>query len=267
MTAEREGHADGLPVAEQWYDSRVVGEGLTVIWEPHVLPLLRANIWHLHTPGFNLVIDSGLGVASLRGCLPHLFEGDCAVVVTHAHLDHMGSAHEFEQCWAHSAEPLGAPHLGALRRGPLSEALGLELDGSPDELLIDARPHAEYDPSAYKLSPARVTRQLHDGDLIELPGRTLTVLHLPGHTAGSIALYEQEARSLFSGDVVYDLEPGEQLLDEMHGSEVDSYIASMQRLATLPVDMVYPGHGHSFDGTRLRELARDYVTSRTGGKI
>lgn len=259
------GHLDPvrLPVAEQWFASRAVIEDLTVLWEPHVSALLRANIWCLRSRGINLVIDSGLGVASLRRSRPDLFGGDCTLVVTHAHLDHMGSAYEFEQCWAHPAEQLGTPRPGTLHRDALGAILGLEIDPATPGLLINALPHPAYDPDDYTLVGANVTRELQDGDLIELPGHTLTVLHLPGHTAGSIALYEPESRALFSGDVVYELDPGERLLDCLHGSDVDAYVASMQRLLDLDVDVVHPGHGESFDGARLRALARDYLRFRT----
>lgn len=251
-----------LPVASSWYATREVSDGLTVIWEPQVDPLLRANIWHLRGVDRTLVVDSGLGVVSLRTALPDLFDEECVLVVTHGHLDHMGSAHEFRQCWAHPAERLESPAPGTLRADRLGQLLGLELDSATPELLIDALPHAGYDVDGYSVRPARVTRELRDGDRIELSDRTLTVLHLPGHTPGSIALHDRSARALFSGDIVYDLAEGECLLDELHGSDIDSYVATMHRLLALDIDIVHPGHGESFDGARLRELAGGYLALR-----
>ena len=49
------------------------------------------------------MVDSGLGIVALRDALPHLFERDPILVLSHAHLDHMGGAHEFAQCWVHAA--------------------------------------------------------------------------------------------------------------------------------------------------------------------
>ena len=68
--------------------------GLVV--EPHVHPFLRCNIWHLRGSGSDLVVDAGLGVHSLRAGAPHLFEREPDLFLTHAHLDHIGGAHEFE---------------------------------------------------------------------------------------------------------------------------------------------------------------------------
>lgn len=55
-----------------------------------------------------------------------------------------------------------------------------------------------------ELVPVEPTRRLVDGDTIDLGNQSLTVLHLPGHTPGSIALHDQANRTLFTGDVVYD---------------------------------------------------------------
>ncbi|MFJ3779981.1 MBL fold metallo-hydrolase [Streptomyces sp. NPDC090075] len=94
--------ADGpeLPVAEAWFTARAVDESITLITEPHVHPFLQANTWYIRGRDRNVLIDCGLGVASLRTAFPDLFDRETILVVTHAHLDHMGSAHEFEHCWA-----------------------------------------------------------------------------------------------------------------------------------------------------------------------
>ena len=89
-------------------------------------------------------------------------------------------------------------------------------------------------------------------------GRVLTVLHLPGHTPGSIALLEERTGTLYSGDVVYD----GGLIDNLPNSDVAAYRRSMEFLADLDVSVVHPGHGHSFGRTRLRRLAQTYLRGR-----
>jgi len=71
-----------------------------------------------------------------------------------------------------------------------------------------------------------------------------TVLHLPGHTPGSIALYDEQSGTIFTGDVIYD----GQLLAEIVGSDIDDYLHSMRRLREMPVRVVHPGHGPSVNG-------------------
>src|SRR5690242_20659514 len=108
-----------LPVAERWYQVTRITDDLAVITEPHVHPLLRANIWHLRGRDRDLVVDAGLGVAPLRPALPELFARDPILVVTHAHLDHMGAAAEFERVYAHPFEPLHDPLPGTVRTAEL----------------------------------------------------------------------------------------------------------------------------------------------------
>ncbi|MFE5855682.1 MBL fold metallo-hydrolase [Streptomyces sp. NPDC056500] len=255
--------ATALPVADRWYTVTPVDESLTLIQEPHVDPLLSANTWHLRGTRHDLLIDAGLGVASLRDALPDLFgEREPVVVLTHAHLDHMGSAHEFAECWAHPAEPVDTPGRGSLLARVLNDTLG----GDPDEaarlppVLINALPTEDYDPLAYRLRPVSITRQLEEGDTIDLGDRQLRVLHLPGHTPGSIGLYDEGRRVLFSGDVLYD----DELLDTLEGSDIGQYIATMKRLRRLDVDLVHAGHGASFGAERMREIIDAYLLFRGG---
>ena len=87
------------------------------------------------------------------------------------------------------------------------------------------------------------------------------MLHLPGHSPGSIGLWEAATGTLFSGDAVYD----GPLLDELPGSDIDHYCRTMERLIDLPVTVVHPGHDPSFGRTRLRELAARLLGSSRSG--
>lgn len=244
----------------EWFRTRAVNASLDQIDEPHVHELLQSNIWHLRGRDRDLVVDTGLGIASLRMHLPQLFERDPVVVLTHAHLDHMGGAHEFDCCWAHPGEPFHAPPPGSLFLQPLMHEMEITAEdlNITDPILVDAVPHADYVVSDYRLRQAPEIQWLQEGTRIDLGDREFTVLHLPGHTPASIGLFDEANGSLFSGDVVYD----DILIDNCVGSHIPDYRHTMHRLIDLDATVVYPGHGNGFDGRRLREIATEYLDGR-----
>ncbi len=245
-----------------WHTQTGVGADVVRIGEPHVNELLSANFWWLRGGDRDVVIDAGLGVVALRESVPDLFERDPLLLLTHAHLDHVGGAPEFGERAAHPAETqlLAAGVPASLYGVELFDKLGIDVAGEPaPELMIDVLPYAGYDPGTYRVEPMTVSRLLEHGDRVDVGGRELSVLHLPGHTPGSIALLEERTGTLYSGDVIY--EGG--LIDDLPNSDVSAYRRSIQVLAELDVSLVHPGHGPSFNRTRLRQLAQAYLR-RTG---
>ncbi|MBF9133000.1 MBL fold metallo-hydrolase [Plantactinospora sp. S1510] len=241
-----------------WYTQSEVDGDVIRISEPHVNELLSANFWWLRGNDRDVVVDAGMGVVALREAIPGMFERDPMVLLTHAHLDHVGGASEFGDRAAHPAEAelLAAGIPASLYGAELYDKLGIDPAGEPvPELMIDVPPGPGYDPASYRVEPMSLNRVLDDGDRVDLGGRVLTVLHLPGHTPGSIALLEERTGTLYSGDVVYD----GALIDYLPNSDVTAYRRSMEILADLDVSVVHPGHGHSFDRTRLRQLAQTYL--------
>ena len=98
--------------------------------------------------------------------------------------------------------------------------------------------------------------------MVDLGDRAFEVLHLPGHSPGSIGLWEAATGVLFSGDAVYD----GPLLDELDGSDIEAYLATMDRLRQLPVTVVHGGHEPSFGRERLVEICERYLAARGSGR-
>ncbi len=253
---------DALPVATTpWFRRADIGSGITLITEPHVDILEQANIWHVRGRDRDLLIDSGMGVAPLRPAFPDLFEGrDTIALATHTHLDHIGGIHEFEHRWVHpiEADALLHPRGGTLvsERMPADLRAKFVAAGYPPlgPYLIHALPHAGYVPEDYVLRGAAPTRLIREGEVVDLGDRRFTVLLVPGHSPGSIALFEEATGILFAGDVIYD----GPLLYDGHGMDVGDYLRSFDLLASLPVSIVHAGHDPSFGKARLDAIIASY---------
>lgn len=254
-----------FPLADHWFDRRRIDDDITLLWEPHVIELMRCNIWHVRGRDRDLIVDTGMGVASLSAELADLVDKPVLAVATHGHDDHVGSHHEFDSVLAHPAEAsaLEGPLLGSL---DIIEAWGAETVETlaragyemSASLFVDALP-AGVALETFAQQPTRVTRMIDEGDVVDLGDRQFEVLHLPGHSPGSIGLWEAATGTLFSGDSIYD----GPLLDELFDSDITDYCTTMRRLLDLPVTVVHGGHDPSFGRDRMRDIALRYLEHRT----
>jgi len=257
--------AAGLPVVEDWFSAAPAGAGVTLLTEPFVHEFLRANIWLIEGRDRDLLVDTGNGigrllpaVASIRGRAGK----PLLAVATHTHSDHMGGMFEFAERFVHAAEAEAlacASDAACLlpRDFPVELKREIEEEGLVlPVVLVTAAPCVGFDPAAFAVTPATPTALLDEGDLLDLGDRVFTVLHLPGHSPGSIGLWEPKTGILFSGDAVYRDGP---LLDALPGSDVDAYVRTMRRLRDLTVTRVHGGHDPSFGRARLLEIVEAYV--------
>lgn len=248
-----------LRVADHWFEVERLGDGLSLIWEPHVVPLLRCNIWHLRGRDRDLMIDTGTGLASLRSFAADILGQRVTAVATHVHLDHVGGHHEFDDCLVHAAEaeglrqpPTGLNLIDAgFDAGDLATLLlpAME-DFQPEGPMVTALPAPGFALSAWRLRPAGSVATVAEGDVIDLGDRAFEVLHLPGHSPGGIGLWEARTGTLFSGDAIYD----GPLIDNLPHSDIAAYARTLDRLRRLPVEVVHAGHDPSFGRDRLLAL-------------
>ncbi|MEM1384506.1 MAG: MBL fold metallo-hydrolase, partial [Pseudomonadota bacterium] len=215
----------------------------------------------------DLLVDAGMGVASLRAFLAPLLERPLVCVLTHGHVDHVGSAAEFaDDLRMHSAEAaliatppaewsLSYEDFSAEKRAGLA-ASGFDTGGH----VIAALPHPGYDPAGWSVAPAEMTDPLSDGDIVDLGDRHFTIMHLPGHSPGCLCLWEAETAMLIGGDVIYD----GLLIDTLPESDPAAYRDSMGRLARLEPNIVHGGHRESFGPLKYRRIVEDYLAESYG---
>jgi hydroxyacylglutathione hydrolase len=177
-----------------------------------------------------VLIDAGTRIADLDKIVASLTKRPVMLVVTHAHPDHTGSAISYFP-----------------------------------ELYIGAGDAASSFLSAYKGK----IRDLKDGDMIELGGRTLDVVATPGHTAGSTTFIDKAAGYGFSGD---SFGSGNLLL----GGTFSTLLATCQKTSALMakygIKQLYPGHFFGKNAEtkqRLDDMAtisRDVLAGKVKGE-
>ncbi|MEV5495343.1 MBL fold metallo-hydrolase [Nonomuraea fuscirosea] len=188
----------------------------------------------------------GLDVSAVRG-----------VVVTHFHPDHAGLAgqvREVSGAWIamHEAD-------AALVRMINEYEAGAQADMQADMLRRAGADPAEAAQAVGErpIPPAQPDRVLHDGDLVDLPGRKLRALHTPGHTPGHICLHLEDADRLFTGDhVLPDITPhvGIYPYDRDDIDPLGDFLDSLDRVGDLgPLDAL-PAHEWIFPDVAARAV-------------
>lgn len=247
-----------MKVADPWWVRQSHPNAITQHHEPHVHRIIRGNVWHVKGRDRDLVVDTSVGVASAKDAMSDLLDQPVVCVASHIHYDHVGCLHEFDVRLMHP--------IAAAQMDPYQDAMPLRWSSFPQgavdlatdagyvvdrDAMIDALPRADFDIDSFQTRSVEVTGTLDEGDIIDLGDRRFSVLHLPGHTPGSIGLWEEETGTLFSGDAVYD----GPLIDNLPESDRADYVRTMKRLKELPVEIVHAGHDTSFGRERLVELA------------
>lgn len=197
---------------------------------------LHANVYLLHSPAGRLLVDAGSPLhAAAFARLLHAFRPD-ALLVTHAHLDHLGGAFLAARLGLPVlAHPLEVPRLTG-READLSYPAGRP---GVARALFGAAPKV----------PAGMVSAVQEGDRV----LGWEVLHLPGHTAGQIGLWRDG--HLIAGDAVLAGPDGAHLPKPKYNADHAQALATLKRVAGLDARVVWPGHGGPLTPAQVRARA------------
>ena len=177
-----------------------------------------------------LLLDTGFGLCPLEPMVRKIL-GDKPffVVNTHSHVDHNSGNNQFEQVYVGWMDEPQAHHM-------LSE----EDIRRNCEFFLQPVIARGYDPSEWKPGPAPRVVPVRQGDEFDLGGIRLHVLETPGHTVGSICLWEKKKGWLFTGDLMLTWEVWGHLPTS---SCLRFYAESLDKLSKLPgVKWAFPAH-------------------------
>ena len=171
-------------------------------------------VWDGRSPDA-MVLDPGMGAAqplvdrvAANGLRLHIIGN------SHGHVDHI------------------------FDNAPLKRASGAPLAIHPDDAYrLDGR-----NAYGFSVEPSTADRELRDGEQVRIGDLVFDVMHTPGHTEGSVCLYEEQRALLLSGDVLF---AGSYGRTDLPGGSDEAMVASLARLARdLPDGVrVLPGHG------------------------
>ncbi len=176
-----------------------------------------------------MLVDTGFGDGDLHAFVRSLTKLPIFVVNTHADGDHTGCNHQFQEIWMHPAE---------------------------------------FDYYAQKGNDCSHLHPLWEGEILRVGKWTFEILLIPGHTPGSIALFDREHGLLLSGDsvqtgTIYLFGPGRNL---------PAYLTSLKRLSSIKdiVQEILPSHGeipvHPDTITALEQAVPKLLAGKISGK-
>ena len=194
--------------------------------EPGIFRIGNSMVWMDLIVGSHhaLLFDTGYGFGDLKGVVRTITDKPLYVVNSHGHVDHACGNEQFGGAYIH---PLDMA-LATAHNGPELRMAELETAEVP----------VDFDPERYLSLGTGALTPVGEGHCFELGGITLEVVHLPGHTAGSIGLWCPERRLFWVGDAMNSFV----WLFLPESQHLDTYIETLRKAARLPFTHMFQSH-------------------------
>ena len=185
---------------------------------------------------YAVLIDTMYGYGNIRRYVETLTDKPIKVVNTHFHLDHIGGNFDWDTCYLHWQD-IPAFNESIRNYAGVEAAYKRCMDSCREECreLFCIEDFPPYRPM--------LVEPLEDGDIFDLGGKELEVIHVGGHSKGCIALLDRTNRALFTGDCVNSntLLGGR---DKENKVSVQEYMENLLHLETFrdAFDITYGGH-------------------------
>ena len=217
-----------VKVSDPWFEVYRIRPGVFAIYEPHQY---EEVISYLVVGGTKAALfDTGMGISNIHKVVEELTKLPVIVLNSHTHNDHVGDNWRFIDIYG-----MDTDFTRANTKGSKEDA---QEEIAPDQ--ICGKLPAGFNAAGYATKPWTITHWIHDGDKIDLGGRTLKVIATPGHTPDAICLLDEANGLLFTGDTFY---PGPIFLYRPE-TNLDDYVASVKKLAAMAprLKLLLPAH-------------------------
>jgi glyoxylase-like metal-dependent hydrolase (beta-lactamase superfamily II) len=242
---------------EVW--QQISGAGIQVLRIPTPFQVGRVNTYLLEGGPLTLVDsgpNSGKALDELERqleALGHRIEDIELVIITHQHIDHLGLVDIV-------AKRSGAEVAALDLLVPFVENFGGDAERDDEEAAALMRRHGISEEVVTALrqvtgsfrawgAKTKVTRPLHDGELLELGDRKLEVQHRPGHSPSDTVFWDAERRILLAADhLIKHISSNPLISRPLDGSSertqaLVAYLESLKKTRELPAEIVLSGHG------------------------
>ncbi|MEM8933404.1 MAG: MBL fold metallo-hydrolase [Acidobacteriota bacterium] len=228
----RASHADlvRVPIADDWFVVYRAAPDVLAILEPYQWEEVVSYL--ILGEERALLFDTGMGISDIRAVVEELTSLPVTVLNSHTHFDHIGGNSVFDHVLAMDTD---------YTRKHAREGVGHDIVKGEVEPAALCRPLPDgFDATTYAVPGFTIHETIGDGHRIDLGGRVLEVLGIPGHSPDSVALLDAEAGYLWTGDSFYEA----LIYLSGPGTDLDAYGRSIDRLAALApsLTMVFPGH-------------------------
>jgi glyoxylase-like metal-dependent hydrolase (beta-lactamase superfamily II) len=223
-------------------------------------PLKALNSYVIKGEGHFLIIDTGM---NRQECLSEMYTGleglnvdlkKTDFFITHLHADHLGLtaklATETSKVYFSQVEASRVNDISAKEKEWEKIAEVYLSNGFPaDELKISAASHPG---RRFGLKQHLDFCTVREGDRIEIGDYSFKCIETPGHSPGHMCLYEANKKILVAGDhILFDITPNITYWVNME-NPLKQYLSSLDKVHTLDVDLVLPGHRRIMNDHRGR---------------
>ncbi len=176
-----------------------------------------------------LLFDTGWGTGNLRETVRGITDKPLIIVNSHGHVDHVNGNYQFEEevcihpkdielCKAHSGTQMRQFVLTSV------EGMGILPDG--------------FDKDGYLSGGTGTLKPIEEGAVLDLGGKTMEIVELPGHTPGSIGLYYSEEKVLYVGDAIN----GALVLSLPEATKLATYIQTLEKAEKIDFRKMVQAH-------------------------